>query len=268
MILDTLAAASKQRAEEAKKAVSVSQMKEMAYKAYEAGQGESDFSFEKAISSPGISFICEVKRASPSKGMIAPDFPYREIAMEYEKAGADAISVLTEPDYFLGKGEYLTEISQSVSLPLLRKDFTVDPYQIYEAKVLGASAVLLICALLDTEKLKEYMKICDSLGLSALVEAHDKEEIQSALTAGARLIGVNNRNLKTFEVDFENSIRLRGLVPAGTAFIAESGIQNANDVKRLYQAGVNGVLIGESLMRSPDKKGILQEMRKAANDIL
>jgi len=268
MILDTLAAASKQRAEEAKKTVSVIQMKKMAYKAFEDGKRECDFSFEKAISSPGISFICEVKRASPSKGMIAPDFPYREIAMEYEEAGADAVSVLTEPDYFLGKGEYLTEISQSVSLPLLRKDFTVDPYQIFEAKVLGASAVLLICALLDTEKLKEYMKICDSLGLSALFEAHDEEEIHSALTAGARLIGVNNRNLKTFEVDFENSIRLRGLVPAGTAFIAESGIQTAEDVKRLYQAGVNGVLIGESLMRSPDKKVVLQEMRKAANDIL
>ncbi len=268
MILDTLAAVSRQRAEEAKKVISISQMEEMAYKAFETGKRESDFSFEKAISSPGISFICEVKRASPSKGMIAPDFPYREIAMEYEEAGADAISVLTEPDYFLGKGEYLTEISRSVSLPLLRKDFTVDPYQILEAKVLGASAVLLICALLDTKKLKEYMKICDSLGLSALVEAHDEKEIHSALTAGARLIGVNNRNLKTFEVDFENSIRLRGLVPAGTAFIAESGIQTADDVKRLYQAGVNGVLIGESLMRSPDKKMILQEMRKAANDIL
>ena len=242
-------------------------MEEMAYMAYEDGNRECDFSFEKVISSPGISFICEVKRASPSKGMIAPDFPYREIAMEYEEAGADAISVLTEPDYFLGKGEYLTEISRSVSLPLLRKDFTVDPYQIFEAKVLGASALLLICALLDTETLKEYMKICDSLGLSALVEAHDEAEIHSALTAGARLIGVNNRNLKTFEVDFENSIRLRSLVPAGTAFIAESGIRTADDVKRLYQAGVNGVLIGESLMRSPDKKVILQEMRKAANGI-
>ena len=268
MILDTLAAASRQRAESAKITIPFSQMEEMAYMAFEDGNRECDFSFEKAISSPGISFICEVKRASPSKGMIAPDFPYKEIAMEYEEAGADAISVLTEPDYFLGKGEYLTEISRSVSLPLLRKDFTVDPYQIFEAKVLGSSAVLLICALLDTETLKEYMKICDSLGLSALVEAHDEVEIHSALTAGARLIGVNNRNLKTFEVDFENSIRLRGLVPAGTAFIAESGIQTADDVKRLYQAGVNGVLIGESLMRSPDKKAILQEMRKAANGIL
>ncbi|NNJ31216.1 indole-3-glycerol phosphate synthase TrpC [Lacrimispora defluvii] len=268
MILDTLAAASRQRAEEAKITIPISQMKEMAYMAFEDGNRECDFSFEKAISSPGISFICEVKRASPSKGMIASDFPYREIAMEYEEAGADAISVLTEPDYFLGKGEYLTEISRSVSLPLLRKDFTVDSYQIFEAKVLGASAVLLICALLDTEKLKEYMKICDSLGLSALVEAHDEKEIHSALTAGARLIGVNNRNLKTFEVDFENSIRLRNLVPAGTAFIAESGIQTADDVKRLCQAGVNGVLIGESLMRSPDKKAVLQEMRKAANEIL
>ncbi|MDW2798191.1 indole-3-glycerol phosphate synthase TrpC [Clostridium boliviensis] len=266
MILDTLAAASKKRAEEAKNVIPIDKMEEMAYTAFDAGQRESDFSFERAVSSPGISFICEVKRASPSKGMIAPDFPYREIAMEYEAAGADAVSVLTEPEYFLGKGEYLTEISRSVSLPLLRKDFTVDPYQILEAKVLCASAVLLICALLDTEKLKEYIKLCDSLGLSALVEAHDEKEIHSALSAGARLIGVNNRNLKTFEVDFENSIRLRSLVPAGTAFIAESGIQTPDDVKRLYQAGVNGVLIGESLMRSPDKKKILLEMRKAAND--
>lgn len=266
MILDTLAAASKKRAEEAKNVIPADEMEEMAYTAFDAGQRESDFSFERAVSSPGISFICEVKRASPSKGMIAPDFPYREIAMEYEAAGADAVSVLTEPEYFLGKGEYLTEISRSVSLPLLRKDFTVDPYQILEAKVLGASAVLLICALCDTEKLKEYIKLCDSLGLSALVEAHDEKEIHSALSAGARLVGVNNRNLKTFEVDFENSIRLRSLVPAGTAFIAESGIQTPDDVKRLYQAGVNGVLIGESLMRSPDKKKILLEMRKAAND--
>ena len=196
--------------------------------------------------------------------MIAPEFPYKEIAKEYEHAGADAISVLTEPDYFLGKGEYLTEISQTVSLPLLRKDFTVDPYQIFEAKVLGASAVLLICALLDTNQLKEGIKLCDSLGLSALVEAHNETEIHNAQSAGARLIGVNNRNLKTFEVDFNNSIRLRNLVPANIPFVAESGIRSPEDVKRLHEAGVNGVLIGESFMRSPDKQKMLKEMKEAA----
>ncbi len=263
MILDTLAAASKKRAETAKENISMSEMEKRAYQIFEETKGRMP-SFEQALSSPGISFICEVKRASPSKGLIAPDFPYVEIAMDYEAAGADAISILTEPDYFLGSNDYLSEIRQNVSIPLLRKDFTVDPYQIYEAKVIGASAVLLICSLLDTTALKEGVELCSKLGLSALVEAHDEEEIHSALAAGARIIGVNNRNLKTFEVDFNTSLRLRSLIPSDVLFVAESGIKTEDDIRRLSEAGVNAVLIGESLMRSADKKEIIGGFKRAA----
>lgn len=264
MILDTLADAAKKRVETLKSRVSLRDMEAMAYKAYEqSSKGGKEFIFEQTMASPSLSFICEVKRASPSKGLIAEDFPYVTIGKEYEEAGADAISVLTEPDYFLGKDEYLTEISHFVNLPLLRKDFTVDPYQIYEAKVLGASAVLLICALLDTKKIREWIKICDRLSMSALVEAHDEQEIDSALEAGARLIGVNNRNLKTFTVDLKNSLRLRNRVPQTIPFIAESGIKTPDDIRLLSQAGVNGVLIGESLMRSPNKKQIIRSFQEA-----
>lgn len=219
------------------------------------------FPFEKAITKDDISFICEVKRASPSKGIIAEDFPYVEIAKDYEKAGADCISVLTETDYFLGNDKYLREINDAVSIPTIRKDFIIDEYMIYEAKLLGASCVLLIAALLDTETLKEYMKICDSLGLSALVEAHDEDEIRSAAAAGARMIGVNNRNLKDFTVDIHNSGRLRGLVPKDILFVAESGIRTAQDIKVLRENGVNAALIGETLMRSTDKGAMLADLK-------
>ncbi|MEY8355322.1 indole-3-glycerol phosphate synthase TrpC [Lachnospiraceae bacterium 54-53] len=265
MILDTLAASARKRVEAAKERIPMEEMEQLAFSAREETGKGRDFSFERALSSPGISFICEVKRASPSKGIIAPDFPYVQIAEDYEAAGADAVSVLTEPDYFLGSSRFLTEISRSVSLPLLRKDFTVDPYQIYEAKVMGASAVLLICSLLDTKALREGIRLCRDLGLSALTEAHDEKEIDSALSAGAGIIGVNNRNLKTFEVDFNNSIRLRKMVPDEVLFVAESGIKTEHDIRRLASAGVNAVLIGESLMRSPDKKKILDGFKEAAS---
>lgn len=265
MILDTLAAASKKRAEAAKERISLKEMERQAEAAWERTK-QNAFSFEKSLSAPDISFICEIKRASPSKGLIAEDFPYVKIAKEYEKAGATGISVLTEPEYFLGSNDYLTEIGQAVDLPLLRKDFTVDPYQIYEAKVIGASAVLLICALLDTAALKEGIQICDSLGLSALVEAHDENEIHSALSAGARIVGVNNRNLKTFEVDFQNSVRLRNMVPDNVLFVAESGIQSEEHIRGLVQSGgrFDGVLIGESLMRASNKGEILDGFKRAA----
>jgi indole-3-glycerol phosphate synthase len=263
MILDKLAAASRKRVAAAKEKIPMKAMENLAFEALEKTKG-NDLSFERSLSSPGISFICEIKRASPSKGLIAPEFPYVEIARDYETAGADAISVLTEPEYFLGSNDYLTEISHEVQIPLLRKDFTVDPYQIYEAKAIGACAVLLICALLDTNALKEDLRLCQNLGLSALVEAHDEEEIHSALSAGARIIGVNNRNLKTFEVDFNNSLRLRRLVPPDVLFVAESGIKTETDIKFLSEAGVNAVLIGESLMRSPDKKKIISGFKRAA----
>lgn len=221
----------------------------------------SGFPFEKALAEGDISFICECKKASPSKGLIAEDFPYVEIAREYERAGASCISVLTEPKWFLGSDRYLQEITEAVSIPCIRKDFTVDEYMIYEARLLGASAVLLICALLPEETIREYIGICDSLGLSALVEAHDEEEIAMALRAGARIIGVNNRNLKDFTVDVHNSERLRSLVPPSVLFVAESGIKTAEDIGVLRKAGVNGVLIGETLMRSPDKKAVLDTLK-------
>jgi len=208
------------------------------------------FSFEKALrSADDIAFICEVKKASPSKGIIAEEFPYLQIAKDYQSAGAAAISVLTEPDYFMGDNQYLREIADVVSIPLLRKDFIVDDYMIYEAKVLGASAVLLICSILDSKTLAEYIEIVHNIGLSALVEVHDEYEVEMALSAGARIIGVNNRNLKTFEVDITLSERLRKLVPNDKIFVAESGIKTAEDVERLRKFGADAVLIGEALMK-------------------
>ncbi len=219
------------------------------------------FAFEHALAAEDISFICEVKKASPSKGLIAPDFPYVEIARDYEKSGASCISVLTEPDFFQGSNRYLTEIKKAVNIPVIRKDFVVDAYQIYQAKVIGADAVLLICAVLGRETIREYISICDELGLSALVEAHDEQEIADAIAAGARMIGVNNRNLKDFTVDIHNSMRLRQLVPKDVLFVAESGIKTGADIEELRGANVNGVLIGETLMRSKDKTRMLNELR-------
>lgn len=219
------------------------------------------FPFRKALSGDEISFICEVKRASPSKGLIAPDFPYLDIARDYERAGASAISCLTEPFWFKGRDEYLAEISNAVTIPVLRKDFTVDEYMIYEAKTLGASAVLLICSILSKEQLSEYLGIAHSLGLSALVEAHDEDEVRTALSVGAGIIGVNNRDLRTFTVDINNSARLRKLVPPEILFVSESGIKTAADIEALRSNGTNAVLIGETLMRSPDKKAALDELR-------
>lgn len=255
-ILDKLAAYARERVENARQKVSLEELRRQA-----ETLPKEEFAFEKALRGEKIAFICECKKASPSKGLIAPEFPYVEIAREYEDAGADCISVLTEPKWFLGSDEYLREISQQVSIPCLRKDFTVDSYMIYEAKLLGASAVLLICLLLGEEKLKEYLSLCDELGLSALVEAHDGAELSMALRAKARIVGVNNRNLKDFTVDTDNTKRLRALVPPEVLFISESGIRTAEEVEALRQIGVNGVLIGETLMRSADKKTKLAELR-------
>lgn len=222
---------------------------------------KGDFALEKALRKPGLSFICECKKASPSKGLIAEDFPYLQIAREYEAAGADAISVLTEPKWFLGSDRYLREIAGAVSIPCLRKDFTVDPYMIYEAKLLGASAVLLICSILEQGQLAEYHGICEELGLSALVEAHDEGEIRMALDAGARIIGVNNRNLKDFSVDTENSRRLRALIPKDILFVSESGVSTAGDAAALREIGADAVLIGEALMRAKDKRQLLKQLK-------
>lgn len=255
-ILEQLAAHARERTEQAKQQVSAETLRQQAF-----ALPKGSFSFENALRKPGISFISECKKASPSKGLIASDFPYLDIAKEYEAAGADCISVLTEPKWFLGSNQYLKEIAGAVSIPCLRKDFTVDEYMILEAKVLGASAVLLICSILTEQQIRQYLRLCDALGLSALVEAHDEQEVQTALRAGARVIGVNNRNLKDFSVDTSNSRRLRALIPRDVLFVSESGVSSAADVEALRRIGADAVLIGETLMRAKDKKAKLNELR-------
>ena len=259
-ILQTIALKTKERVNEDKKMVSPKKMEQTAL-SLDKGLG---FPFEESLVSDDISFICEIKKASPSKGVIADDFNYLDIAKEYEEAGAAAISILTEPYWFMGSDQYLKEIADIVSTPLLRKDFTIDSYMIYQAKVLGASAVLFICALLDTGSLTEYINIAHGIGLSALVETHDENELNMALESGARLIGVNNRNLKTFEVDTGVSIRLRKLAPSGIIFVSESGIKTPGDIELLRQNKVDAVLIGETLMRQADKKAALDHLRGRA----
>ncbi|MBR1534654.1 MAG: indole-3-glycerol phosphate synthase TrpC [Ruminococcus sp.] len=222
---------------------------------------KGDFRFESALRKDGVSFICECKKASPSKGVIAEDYPCLDIAKAYDQAGADCISVLTEPKWFLGSIDHLSAIASAVRIPVIRKDFTVDPYMIYQAKLCGASAVLLICSILERAEIAEYLAICDELGLSALVEAHDEREIETALTVNARIVGVNNRNLKDFSMDFSNSANLRSLVPQDVVFVSESGVKSHDDVVRLAAIGVDAVLVGETLMRAADKTAMLQELR-------
>ncbi|MBR5417667.1 MAG: indole-3-glycerol phosphate synthase TrpC [Clostridiales bacterium] len=256
-ILDQLADHARERVALAKEKVSFDEVKVRALEI-----ADQSFSFEKALAAnPDIAFICECKKASPSKGLIAPDFPYLEIARSYEEAGADCISVLTEPKWFLGSDQYLKEITSEVKIPCIRKDFTVDPYMIYEAKLLGASAVLLIMSILDEKTAGEYLKVADSLGLSALVETHNDEEVKQALNIGARIIGVNNRNLKDFTVDTENSRKLRQLIPSDVLFVSESGVSSPEDVKKLRRIGADAVLVGETLMRAEDKKKRLAELK-------
>lgn len=263
MILDRIIHETRARVEEEKQKTSPAEIKALA-QSYK--NKLEPFAFEKALSGNDISLICEVKKASPSKGEIAKDFPYLEIAKEYQAAGAACISVLTEPKFFMGKNEYLTQIKNETDLPILRKDFIIDEYQIYESKAIGADCVLLICAVLDDVSLKKYIELCNVLGLSALVEAHDEDEVKTAVSAGARVIGVNNRNLKTFEVDIENSVRLRGVVPPSILFVAESGIGTPEDVDVLRKAKVDAVLIGEALMKSSSKKAMLNYLRGMAHD--
>lgn len=255
-ILDKLAEHAFERVKAAEQNVSPDEIKSLAF-----ALPKDYFEFEKALKKPDISFICECKKASPSKGIISEKFPYLEIAREYEKAGADCISVLTEPKWFLGSGNYLKEIAAAVSVPCLRKDFTVSDYQIYEAILLGAKAVLLICSILSAEQIREYIGICDKLGISALVEAHDESEVKLAVNSGARIIGVNNRNLKDFSVDTDNSKRMRELVPKNIIFVSESGVQTAEDVQKMREIGADAVLIGETLMRAENKKAKLSELR-------
>ena len=239
--------------------VSLSEMKDMAYAAPSKG-----FAFENKLKEEGMSFICECKKASPSKGIIAEDFPYLDIAKSYEAAGASCISVLTEPKWFMGSLDYLDEIASEVEIPVLRKDFTVDEYMIYEARARKASAVLLICSILDSAMLGKYIRICDELELTALVEAHDKNECDMAMGEGARVIGVNNRNLRDFTVDPANCLRLRDYVGDKALFVAESGVKSREEIEVLEKAGVDAVLIGESMMRAEDKTAFLKSLKGLA----
>ena len=260
-ILETIAESTRKRVEEAKLITPENVLRDKAFALYKEQGRNCSVSFREALASDGMSFICECKKASPSKGLIAADFPYLEIAKDYEAAGASAISVLTEPEWFRGDLKYLNEISRAVSIPTLRKDFTVSPYMIYEAYLNGASAVLLICSLLDGKTLEEYLKIAESLDLDALVEAHDSDEVKMAAGAGAKIIGVNNRDLRTFEVNASNCLRLRNEVPEGVLFVAESGIKTHEDIKILTENKVDAVLIGEALMTSSDKKAYLNKLK-------
>lgn len=255
-ILEEIAGKAKERVVHAKNKISLSELKSRVAD----HNTDTGLPFEQALRGEGLSFICEVKKASPSKGVIAEHFPYVDIAKAYEAAGASALSVLTEPYYFQGSNEYLREIKKQVKLPVLRKDFVVDEYMIYEAKVLGADAVLLICSLLSNQQLAEYAYLAKSIGMSALVEAHDEEEVKRAIACNASVIGVNNRNLKDFTLEIENSVRLRKLVPKEIVFVSESGIKTAADTKRLRENGTDAVLIGETLMRSGNIEKTLQEL--------
>lgn len=277
MILDRIAEATTKRVEKAKERQILELIKDKLYfgASLKNFNRRPAFSFEEALRRDreedaialeaghcNLHFICEVKKASPSKGVISDDFPYMDIARDYVAAGASAISVLTEPEFFLGNDRYLSEISRAVNIPVLRKDFILDEYQIYESKLIGADAVLLISSLIEANRLRKFIEICDELGLSALVEAHTAAEIEKAVEAGARIIGVNNRNLQTFEVDIENSIRLRELVPRDIIYVAESGIRTREDIQMLQSASINAVLMGEAFMRSENKKGLLEALRR------
>lgn len=257
-ILEEIAARTRERIAKEKSCIFVSELENRIQEVNK--NARQKITFLQALQKDGMSYICEVKKASPSKGLIAPDFSYLAIAKEYEQAGASAISCLTEPFYFQGADQYLREIAATVQIPVLRKDFTVDEYMIYQAKSLGASAVLLICAILDDGELRAYRQLAKELGLDALVEAHDEYEVDRALNLGAEIVGVNNRDLRTFQVDMNNSIRLRKMAPDNVVFVSESGIRTPEDIRLLYENKVDAVLIGETLMRSPDKKAALESL--------
>ncbi len=259
-ILDTIADHARFRVQQDAALIPQEVMKD---RALAMGKGSGD-TFLQALRQSGMRFICEVKKASPSKGVIAEDFPYIDIARDYEAAGADAISCLTEPKWFMGSDSIFTDIRVQVATPMLRKDFTVDDYQIYQARVMGANAVLLICALHDTAQIARWLQLCDDLGLAALVETHDEKEIESAVSAGAQIIGVNNRNLKDFSVDFSNAARLRDRIPTNAVYVAESGVKGPDDAAVLRKIGADAALIGEALMRADNKASMLAAMREAA----
>ena len=256
-ILDELALTARERVKKDKEKIDVKEMCSLALK-QDLNPGSA---FYEAIKKEGLSFICEIKKASPSKGIIDSIFDYMSIADDYEKAEADCISCLTEPSRFLGSDEIFKAVRAKVKTPMIRKDFTIDEYQIYQAKAMGANCVLLICTLLDEKTLSSYLKICEEMNLAALTETHDEEEIKKAVAVGAKMIGVNNRNLKDFSVDFENAARLRELIPKDTLYVAESGVTTRDDVKVIKNIGADGVLMGEALMRASDRVKTLKDFR-------
>jgi indole-3-glycerol phosphate synthase len=259
MILDEIAAYTRIRVDNEKACIPLEVLRE---RCTHVLNSKTSHIFESALKKPGLSFICEIKQASPSRGMIVTEFPYQDIAQDYERAGTDAISCLTEPHWFKGSDDIFAEIRALVDVPMLRKDFTLDVYQIYQAKLMGADAVLLICALLDAATVERFLMLCEELNLDALVEAHDEREIAAALSAGACIIGVNNRNLKDFSVDLGNSDRLRSLIPHDRIFVAESGVSKPSDVEHLAAIGVDAVLMGEMMMRTPDRTEMLRSLRR------
>lgn len=265
-ILQTIAEHNRELVAAAKQRVPSDQLRERALAAAQADGPAPGQAFERALARPGLSFICEVKRASPSKGMIAEDFDPLAIARDYAQAGADAISCLTEPKWFLGSLDYLSDIGAKVSTPVMRKDFIVDVYQLYEAKLAGASAALLLCGVLSDAELATFLELCDELGIAALVEAYDEVELRRAVAVGARIIGVNNRNLNDFSVDFANAQRMRELIPVDRLYVAESGVASLDDVATIARMGADAALVGEFLMRSADKPTLLTHMRAAAEE--
>ena len=243
-ILEKLAALSRERVRAEEARFPAAEMREQA-RAMGPGGGAA---FLSALEKPGISFICEIKKASPSKGLISPDFPYLKIAGDYERAGADCVSCLTEPEYFLGSDRIFREVREKIRLPMLRKDFTVSPYQLDQFPK-------------DEKTLAAYLERCAELGIAALVETHDEAEIRTAVSAGAKIIGVNNRNLKDFSVDIGNAARLRDQIPAGCVYVAESGVKTPEDVERLRGIGADAVLVGETLMRAEDPAEMLRLLK-------
>ncbi|MDW7650799.1 MAG: indole-3-glycerol phosphate synthase TrpC [Bacillota bacterium] len=257
-----IAAKKKQRVIAAKCRLPLEQLKESLTAAGSPGK------FRAALTAPGISVIAEIKRASPSKGDFGLRVPITELAGQYEAGGASAISVLTEEDFFLGSQEDLTAVRQTVTLPVLRKDFVIDAYQLYETRALNADAVLLIAGFLPEKQLAGYLEICEELGLAALVETHNQEEIKLALRAGANILGINNRDLRTFRTDINRTVRLAGLIPDDVVLVSESGIHTAEDIKMLTLAGADAVLVGESLVKSADAAAKIREFsgRATGND--
>jgi len=256
MILDDIVADVRLELQKRKKKIPLEEMRKAAFRQPAA------LDFAPALRGDGIRLIAEVKKASPSRGLIRADFHPVEIARTYAAGGAAAISVLTEPNFFQGSLDYLRDIKKSLGdiIPLLRKDFINDPYQVYEARAYGADALLLIAAILSPAKLSELLSLSHELGMKCLVEVHNEAEVETALKSGAKIIGINNRDLRTFKVDINTTRRLKPLIPEDRIVVSESGIKNRSDVEKIKSWGVDAVLIGEALMASKDIAAAMKEL--------